>query len=56
MRGDFGAHIGGPHPFNWQLREEELLAAQPLERLDPFFWGTHTSPMYPLVQRYGKSA
>ena len=56
MRGDFGAHIGGPRPFRRQLREEELLAAQPLESLNTLFWGTHPFPTYPLVQRYAKSA
>ena len=56
MRGGFGAHIGGSHPISRQLREEELLAAQPLERLDPFFWGAHTFPAYPLIQRYAESA
>ena len=56
MRGDSGAHIGGPHPFRWQLREEELLAAQPLESLNTFVWGTHPFTTYPLIQRYAKSA
>ena len=56
MRGDFGAHIGGPHPFGWLLREGELLAVQPPERLDPLLGDAHAFSAYPLIQRGDKSA
>ena len=56
MRGDFGAHIGGPHPFGWLLREGELLAVQPPERLDPLLGDAHAFSAYPPIQRGIESA
>ena len=50
MRGDFGAHVGGPYPFDWKLREGELLAAQPSERLYSFLGDAHALSAYTLTQ------